>query len=214
SAGGVNVAAAVAINLAKTISSATLVGTRTIMAGGRFTLATSADTDAFADADGGAVQPADGTASSTSGVNIAAAVAINKADIVNEAILPANGTTIHALMASSHELGASAKSGAGGGKVSIAGSVAIDIENIRTTASLAGTLHAGTGNVSIVAASNSSSGVSAVPLFTTTTTPAADPFVVVSITDVGPSSSDLGDPNGATGGRVNGLAAVPGDNET
>jgi len=68
--------------------------------------------------------------------SIGAGVAINYAKIRNEAILPAgasvtaNGATIEALMNSEHELGASATSGAGGGAVGIAGSVAIEIENI------------------------------------------------------------------------------------
>src|SRR5438132_14293778 len=107
-------------------------------------------------------------------------------------------------MASTHELGASAKSGAGGGSLSIAGSVALDIENIETTASLAGTLHAGTGNVVIFAASSASAEVSAIPAEIThhsaSTTP--PPFTVASITDINPSSSPLDSttPNAASGG--------------
>src|SRR5439155_25363904 len=53
SGGGVNVAAAVAINLAKTISLAT-IGAVTIHAGGLFTLSSSAHTHAQATADGSA----------------------------------------------------------------------------------------------------------------------------------------------------------------
>ncbi len=179
SAGGISVAAAIAINLAKTSSLAT-IGAVTVMAGGRFTLSTSADTDAHAIADGTAVRnaadssaPADSTggagapADSTTGVSIGAGVAIDYARIRNEAILPtgatvtSNGATLEARMASAHELGAAATSGASGGSFSIAGSVAIDIENIETTASLAGTLNAGTGTVLIFAARVAASTTSA-----------------------------------------------------
>src|SRR5947207_3198918 len=86
-----------------------------------------------------------------------ATAAINYARITNTAALPehatvsSNGATIEAVMGSENELGASATSGAGGGAVGIAGSVAIEIEQINTTASLAGTLHAGTGDVRIAA---------------------------------------------------------------
>ena len=192
SKGGINVAAAVGVNLATTRSRATLIGSLTITSAGRFTLGTKADTDAHANASGGAVQPGGG------GFTIAAGVAINKAAITNEAILPtgntvsANGATIHALMASTHKLGAIALSGAGGGKLSIAGSVAIELENITTTASVAGTLNAGTGDVSIKAQSNGTSDVSALPLMQTTSTSSGEdfPFKVVSITDVSPSRSD------------------------
>src|SRR5439155_1197203 len=161
-AGGVSAAAAIAINITTTHSLAT-IGAITVMTSGRFTLSTSADTDAFAAADGTAVRnmvdssaPADssggsgGPVDSTTGVSIGAGVAIDYARIRNEAILPsgatvtANGATIEARAGGMQALGASAKSGAGGGSLSIAGSVAIDIENIETTASLAGMLHAGT----------------------------------------------------------------------
>ena len=120
------------INLATTTSLATVADNVTIHAGGRFTLATSADTDAQAAADGSAVQPpSDSSGSGSSGassdgsgggVSIGAAVAINDAQIHNQAILPTNavvtatnGATIAAVMGSTHEVGASAKSGAGGG---------------------------------------------------------------------------------------------------
>jgi hypothetical protein len=236
SAGGVSVAAAIAINLATTTSRAT-IGAINVLAGGRFMLSTSADTDAFASADGAAVRnatdssaPADSSGGSgapvdsTTGVSIGAGVAIDYARIRNEAILPfgatvtADGATIEARMGSTHELGASAMSGAGGGSLSIAGSVAIDVENIETTASLAGMLHAGSGNVVIFALSSATGDVTAVPAEIThhaATTPAPPPFTVVSLTDVSPSSSPLDSttPNGASGGRVNHVAAVAGNNQ-
>src|SRR5439155_1733576 len=68
--GGVSVAAAVGINLATTTSLATVADNVTIHAGGRFTLATSADTDAQAAADGSAVQPpSDSSGSGSSGAS-------------------------------------------------------------------------------------------------------------------------------------------------
>src|SRR5438046_9257311 len=110
--------------------------------------------------------------SSGGGVSVGVGVAINYAKIRNEAILPAGanvysvGATIEALMGSTHELGASATSGAGGGSVGVAGSVAIDIENIETTARLAGILTAGTGagaDVAITATSHATSDTKALP---------------------------------------------------
>src|SRR5207245_4266467 len=114
------------------------------------------DASSPSDASGGAGAPTD----STTGVTIGAGVAINYARIDNEAVLPglatvsSNGATIDAVMSSEHELGASATSGAGGGAVGIAGSVAIEIENINTNAALDGSLSAGTGDVRIAAMSN------------------------------------------------------------
>src|SRR5207249_1284000 len=109
--------------------------------------------------------------SSTSGVTIGAAVAINYVGVINEAILPfgatvtADGATLEAVMTDdgTNTRGASATSGAGGGAVGIAGSVAIEIENIQTTASLEGWLNAGPGDVSIQAASDSTTSTNALP---------------------------------------------------
>src|SRR5439155_20768945 len=72
---------------------------------------------------------------STSGVSIGVGVAINYVRVTNEARAPpdstvsANGATIAALAHAQNQLGASAASGAGGGAVGVAGSVAIEIEN-------------------------------------------------------------------------------------
>ena len=185
SSGGISVAAAIGINVAKTTSLAT-IGAVTVVAGGPFTLSTFADTDAHARADGSAVQPGDSSAPAdssessggagapadpTSGASIGVGVAINYARVTNQATLPADasvsaqGATIEALMTNggTHQLGASATSGAGGGSVGIAGSVAIDIENLQTTATLAGTLDAGSGDVAIAAASDASTDVQALP---------------------------------------------------
>src|SRR5206468_1622240 len=106
---------------------------------------------------------------SSSGVSIGVAVAINYVRVFNLAVLPidatviSHGATIQALSGGMDELGASATSGAGGGSVGIAGSVAIDIENIDTEAVMAGVLTAGTGDVTIAAASHATSNVEALP---------------------------------------------------
>jgi len=130
--GGVSVAAAVGINLAKTSSLATIANGITVNAGGRFTLSTSANTDAQATADGSAVQPpSDGSApadasgggsssdpddDSGDGVSIGVAVAINYAQVSNVALLPggatvnSQGATIEALSGGTNDFGASATS--------------------------------------------------------------------------------------------------------
>src|SRR5205809_153891 len=147
-----------------------LIAPVTVLSGGLFTLRASADTDATATADGSAAQspteasaPADSSgggssgapSDSSSGVSIGVAVAINYVRVFNLAVLPidatviSHGATIQALSGGMDELGASATSGAGGGSVGIAGSVAIDIENIDTEAVMAGVLTAGTGDVAI-----------------------------------------------------------------
>ena len=104
--GGVSVAAAVGINLAKTISRASLGdGVAISTTGGSFTLSTKADTDAAAGADGSAVTPETGDAS------IGVGVAINYARVINAVVIPSNatitavGATISATMNSQHVRG-------------------------------------------------------------------------------------------------------------
>src|SRR6185295_8395997 len=170
-----------------------------------------------ATADGSAVRSAsDSTtggssgdpADATTGVTIGAGVAINKTDVTNSAVLPAgtivtsNGATIQAIMNSEHELSASATSGAGGGSVGVAGSLAIEIENIRTIASLEGTLNAGTGSVSITASSDSSSSASALPADSTAAASASSVGIgaSVAVVDDTTTASITGTLNG--GGSV------------
>src|SRR2546427_6666024 len=120
---------------------------------------------------GDSTDSAGSPADSTSGVTIGAAVAINYVRVINEAILPsgatvtADGATLEAVMTDdgTNTLSASATSGAGGGAVGIAGSVAIEIENIQTTARMAGTLTAGSGDVAITATSDSETTTDALP---------------------------------------------------
>ena len=154
---------------------------------------------------------ADGTgpdpAESCSGATIAAAVAIDKADITNDAVLPAgatvtaNGATIHALMHSQHELSANATSGASGGSVGLAGALAIELEDIETIASLSGTLDAGSGDVSIAAASDASSSASALP---------ADGTTSASSVGIGASVA-LGIVDDATTAQIDGALVGGGD---
>jgi len=139
----VSVAAAVAINLVHTTSDASLGQDLHIHAGGALTLQSKANTDAAATADGEA---------STSGgtATIGAAVAINLAKVKNMADLGPGSTvdstdlTLSAIMnaagspsESKHSFSASATSGAGGGgTVTVAGSFALNIVDLSTSAML------------------------------------------------------------------------------
>src|SRR6185295_7569113 len=116
--GGVSVAAAVGVNIARTISRASLGNDVDITSsGGAFTLTSNADTDAGASGDGSAVTPSSGD------VAIGVGVAVNYARVVNTAFIPSTatidaiGVTIGATMHSRHEFYAHAASGAGGGDV-------------------------------------------------------------------------------------------------
>jgi hypothetical protein len=106
---------------------------------GAVSAAASANTDASAKADGKVA----GTAGATLGIG--AAVAINLVTIVDEAftgtnsVVNSHGLTLSATMRDvsgdqKHVLLADATSGAGGGKVSIAGSLALTIADVKTTA--------------------------------------------------------------------------------
>src|SRR6185295_17266465 len=116
-------------------------------------------------ADGSAVTAEGGDAS------IGVGVAINYARMLNTAVIPSTatissiGATISATMHSQHEFYARASSGAGGGDVGIAGSVAINIVNLQTAAVIpaGATLNAHGGDVSIAAASDSTTSTSALP---------------------------------------------------
>ncbi|WP_367889442.1 hypothetical protein [Humibacter ginsenosidimutans] len=165
--GGVNVAAAIGVDLATISATATIVGTGLdLKAGGTVTLASSQNTDAASSADGSATQG--GTA------NVGAGVAITLADVTNTAVLPENDT-VHAksLVVSATETvdgadatstyGAQSTSGAGGGKVSVAGSFALAVVDQTTSAELAGTVTLTGGDASVVAGSAASTTVKAEP---------------------------------------------------
>ncbi|MGN6127474.1 MAG: beta strand repeat-containing protein, partial [Humibacter sp.] len=165
--GKVNVAAAIAIDLATVNTTATIEHDGLdITAGGVVTLASSQNTDAATSADGSASHGATAT--------VGAAVAITLANVTNQAILP-TGDTVHAhgLTVSATETtngadvtstyGAQSASGAGQGKISVAGSFALAIVNQHTLAELAGVVTLTGGDVTVAAGSNATSTVKAEP---------------------------------------------------
>ncbi|HTZ06018.1 MAG TPA: hypothetical protein VMB53_09700, partial [Gaiellaceae bacterium] len=175
SQGGVSVAAAVGITIANSTSRASIPAGLNIVAGGTLTLSSSADTDASS--------TADGSASSGGAAAIGAGVAITLANITNLASIDGGAHTIsHGVVVtagmsgpsvggnSKHELGAQASSGGGGGNVGVAGSLALEIANISTSASLRSdpirgppTVDASTGDIALSASSDSVSTVKALP---------------------------------------------------
>ena len=137
----VTVAGAVAINVVGTTSSATIADGLAITSGGVLTLASQANTDSSTKADGKQV----GTAGLTLGVGVA--VAVNKATVLNEAVvgsqvtLDTHGLTLSATMRDvsgdqKHVFLADTIAGAGGGKVGIAGSLALTIADVSTNAEI------------------------------------------------------------------------------
>ena len=137
SGGGVSVAAAVGVNLAASSAKAYIPDSGIITSGGLLTVSTSNNTDATA--------KADGTATGAGTANIGAAVAINLVSAQNQATI-GSGATINAewltVEAKRTEvkgdttgvIGAEAVSGASGGKVGIAGSLAINISDSKNEA--------------------------------------------------------------------------------
>ena len=161
SSGSITAAAAVSVNILKSTSSASLPPGLRIDSGG-LTIWSSALSDAKANADGSA------TAARGPPATIGAAVAINRADVTNSATVAGTvdgPVTVQALVTSSgdsqSDFGATATSGAGGGTVSVAGSFALNIVNLHTTATISGTVNAASGDVSIAAASSSDSSADA-----------------------------------------------------
>ena len=161
SSGSITAAAAVSVNILRSTSSASLPSGVTVGSGG-LTVWSSALSDAKANADGSA------TAARGPPATIGAAVAINRADVTNSATVAgtANGpVTVQALVTSSgdsqSDFGATATSGSGGGTVSVAGSLALNIVNLHTSATISGTVNAGAGDVSVAAASSSDSSADA-----------------------------------------------------
>ena len=135
----VEVAAAVAITISTTQSLAQLADNLSVTSGGALTLATSANSDATSKASGSAVD--------ASSLNIGAAVAITLATVTNEAVVgtdtlvDSHGLSLAASMRNNagdakHSFDAEATSGAGKGKVGIAGSLALTIANVTTSAEL------------------------------------------------------------------------------
>ena len=135
----VTVAAAAAIALITAHSVAEILAGRIVNAGsGSVSLTSLQDTNSIVKAEGSATQ--------ADTANIGAAVAINLVDIINTAIVGTNASvTANGLSASAgmnasnggdgkHKLSAEATAGAGGGKVGVAGSLALIIADVTTQA--------------------------------------------------------------------------------
>ncbi|MBW6507438.1 MAG: leukotoxin LktA family filamentous adhesin [Rhodobacteraceae bacterium] len=170
SEGKVAVAAAVAINVQTSQVQALVPDGVSITAGGAITVASGATTSGSATSDGQAVKGEDG---GTSQVGIGVAVSVNVVKETNTAYLGAaihsgagvNVRALQAVGAPTDTFLTSATSGAGGSKVGIAGSVALNILTLDTTARIAGgaSVAAGAGASSITAKNAVSSTAKAQP---------------------------------------------------
>ena len=167
--GPVSVAAAIAANISSTSSTATIGGV-TVTAGGAVGVKATGDTDAKANADGSVV--------GAGSLGIGAAVAINLANVTVSATVGTGGTVTSDQLAleaamngvsgdGTHRLSATSVSGAGAGTVGVAGSLALNIVNLHTSALLNGSYARGpplgptSGDVSLRATSVSDSQASA-----------------------------------------------------
>ena len=152
-----NVAAAVGIVIA-TIRARSVIEPTVgeITAGGTVTLSSSQNTDA---ASGG-----DGSASRGGDAAIGVGIAITYVDVINRSVVPATATvranalTVSALINvdgadDTSTISATASSGAGGGKVSVAGSVALGLVWFDTLAAVSGTIELTGGDATIAAGS-------------------------------------------------------------
>jgi hypothetical protein len=170
SEGKVAVGAAVAINVQTSRVSAVVQDGVSILAGGSLTVASGATTSGSAIADGKAVKGEDG---GTSQVGIGVAVSVNVVKEINTAYLGAavhsgagvNVRALQAVGAATDTFEAKASSGAGGSKVGIAGSVALNIVTLDTTARIAGgaVIAAGAGASTIQAANMVTAKATAAP---------------------------------------------------
>jgi filamentous hemagglutinin family protein len=157
SEGKVSVAAAVTVNVIDASTTASVAANRTVSTTGAFELAASGHTDASAKSDGTAV-------GKTAQVGIGAAASVNQvksatlAGIGNDATVRAQGIAVGATMTDvagdrQHDIEAKAESGAGGSKVGIAASLALNLANTSSQALVGerATLQAGGGDVSLTA---------------------------------------------------------------
>ncbi|MDZ4169923.1 MAG: hypothetical protein U1E26_09770, partial [Coriobacteriia bacterium] len=138
SSGPISVAAAIAVNVTTSSARATIPDGLTIDAGDTLTLRSSNNADGSATADGSAANTPEGSGT------VGAAVAINVSSVTNEArvgvaTVTAGALVLEALMTdvngdTTHAASAESTSGASGGKISVAGSVAINIAPVTTRA--------------------------------------------------------------------------------
>ncbi|QCO54429.1 hypothetical protein EOK75_00465 [Pseudorhodobacter turbinis] len=218
SEGKVAVAAAVAINVQTSRVDALVPDGVRIAAGGAINVASGATTSGAARSDGQAVKGEDGA---TSEVGIGVAVSVNVVKEINTAYLGAAvhsgaGVNVRALQATGAATDtflASAISGAGGSKVGIAGSVALNILTLETSAQIAGG--------AVVAAGAGTSNLQAVNMISATATAApSDEGVTGGKVGVGASfamnlieattSAELRDGATLTGGTGLAVAATSG----
>src|SRR5439155_1517315 len=161
------VAASIAITISIVSQQAQIRGGLAISSGGPLTLSAKGNTDSTAKADGKAVATGPAT-----GTSVGAAIAANLAFTTTEAstasgaIINAGALTIESKTQtvgsdSTNTYGAEATSGAGGGKNSVAGSLAFNLVLVSSTARLGSasvvTLTGGTGDVTISADPDSTS---------------------------------------------------------
>ncbi|MGA7147550.1 MAG: hypothetical protein WBX17_03560, partial [Microbacterium sp.] len=168
SEGGVAVAAAIGIVVAEVhAESLILPEVAAITAGGQLRVESAANTDARSGGDGSSV-------SSGGDANIGVGVALTLATTVNRSIVPATlsatagDVVVSATVAADGDdvtgtYGATAASGAGGGNISVAGSVAIAIITTDTLATVLGTLALTSGDVAVAARSAIDGTVTALP---------------------------------------------------
>lgn len=168
SEGKVSVAAAVAVNVAESRAEAYVPDGITLDTTGSLTVEASGNTDAGAHSDGSA-------AGSTATVGIGAAVSVNSATThtrawIGNADITANGLTLRAFMSdvagdTVNTFATSAKAGAGGGKVGIAGALALNLIETHTTAEIHGgaSVNADGGDVELSAESESVTSATALP---------------------------------------------------
>ena len=175
--GQVAVAAAVAVNIVSASATATIADNRTVTTSGALKLSATGNTDGIATSDGSVV-------GKTQKVGIGAAVSVNKVDSHNEASIgsgatvSANGVTLEANMTNvggdtTNTLDAEASSGAGGSKVGVAASLALNIADTSSNALIKSgttlsptTVNANGGDVSLTSQDFSSYTAKAVPTTT------------------------------------------------
>ncbi len=167
--GKVSVAAAAAVNIIASTTTASIGDNRTVSTSGALKLAASSNTDGIAKSDGTAV-------GKTAKVGVGVAVSVNKVDshtlasVGQNAIVSGNGVAVEATVTDvagdkTHTLEAQAESGAGAKNVGIAASLAL---NLGTTSSRAvigsrAQVDANTGSLALTAEDRSDYSAKAVP---------------------------------------------------
>ena len=178
---GVSVAASVALTLATSVSRSYVADGRTIGAGGALSVRSSANSDAKATADGTAKNSGEDSRQLSAWASRSTwPTSPNRATIGYGASTTSNGVVVEALMTDAAArprayLRGSGISGGSGGDIGVAGSFALNIAVVNTTAAIlsdptggtpghaATTVNAGTGDVTINATSAAKSTASAIP---------------------------------------------------